>query len=82
MAHHEIIGRGIGEIRILVGERGVRVPDNLAEAVVLHHDHEDVVQIRYALGTRSHQAPNTIAADTATNDQIRFSHENHFRYEK
>ena len=50
MSDREVIGRGVGGFCILVGERRVRVPNDLAETVVLHHDDEDMVQVGDAFG--------------------------------
>ena len=44
MADREVIRRRVGGLRVLVGERSVRVSHDLAVAVVFHHDHEYVVK--------------------------------------
>ena len=45
MADREVIRRGIGGLCVLVRERCVRISYDLAVTVVLHHDHEHVVEV-------------------------------------
>jgi hypothetical protein len=47
VADGEVIGGRIGKICVLVSERRVRVANDLAVPMVLHHDDEDVVEMRY-----------------------------------
>ena len=44
-------------MRVLVDERRVRVADDLAVAVVLHHDHEHVVKPGDTLGASAPRQP-------------------------
>ncbi len=50
MGDGKVIGRGIGGFGILVGEWRVGIVDDLAVAMVLHHDDEDMVQMPNSLG--------------------------------
>lgn len=53
MRNREIGRRQVGRIRKRVNEWRVRIADNLAVAVIFHHYHEYVVQMRDACGYRS-----------------------------
>lgn len=53
MRHCEIVFRQICRFSILVDERRVRIVDDLAVPMVLHHDHKYMIQARNALGNRT-----------------------------
>src|SRR6202051_2248960 len=46
MRDREIIRRQIGALRVLVDEAGVGIIENLAVAVIFHHDEENMVEMR------------------------------------
>ena len=50
MCDGEVIRRGVRRVCIGLGERSVRIADDLIVAVILHHDDEHMVQMRNALG--------------------------------
>ena len=52
VADGEVIGGGVRGLGELVRKGGVRVADDLAVAVVFHHDHEDVIEAWDAFGHR------------------------------
>jgi len=45
VGHGEVILRQAGRPGVLVDERGVRIVQDLAVTMVLHHDHEHVVEV-------------------------------------
>jgi hypothetical protein len=46
----EVVGGDVGGLGQLIEEGGVGVVDDLAVAVVLHHDDEDVIEVGNAFG--------------------------------
>jgi hypothetical protein len=53
MPHGKVIPPGIHLLGVLVGEGHVGVANHLAESVVFHHDHPDVIEMRYTFGNRT-----------------------------
>ncbi len=49
MGYGKVVARKIGRLREFIDEGRVGIVDDLAVTVVLHHDHEDVIQMRDAL---------------------------------
>ena len=52
MSDGKIVGRQINALDVLVDERRVGIVDVLAVAMVLHHDHEYMIQSRDAFRNR------------------------------
>ena len=49
----EVVRGEVRGLRVVVDERRVRIADDLAVAVIFHHDHEHVIEMRNALRYRA-----------------------------
>src|SRR6266571_737925 len=48
MGDREVIVGRVRGFRVMIGERRIGIVDDLTVAVVLHHDDEDMIEMRYA----------------------------------
>jgi hypothetical protein len=50
VCHSEIVTSGVGRVDLVIREWRVRIAHDLREGVILHHDHENMIEMGNTLG--------------------------------